>query len=168
MSVHTRMLKIHPLKKRNFLGYNSKSLSTVSLHPGFESSAFYTVLSVSITSVPFILTWSEGRARVCMGRAPHRGTVPTLKAKLISLALFLSDWEGQTVTSCHLQSGELLACGTPNLQAQGSTIRARAGQFVVAEVRGDWYEKRKMCQSLSYLWTTNVDPVHLFYLFFYK
>jgi len=25
-----------PPKKRNFLGYNSKSLSTVSPHPGFE------------------------------------------------------------------------------------------------------------------------------------
>lgn len=118
--------------------------------------------------MPFTFTGSEGRARVGMGRAPHRGTVPTLKAKLISFALCLSDWEGQTVTSCHLQSGELLACGPPNLQAQGSTIRARAGQVVVAEVRGDWYEKRKMCQSLSYLWTTDVDPVLFSFFSFFK
>jgi len=87
-----------------------------------------------------------------MWRAPHRGTVPILKSKLISLAFCLSDWEGQTVTSCYLHSGELLACGHPPKQAQGSTIRARAGQVVVAEVRGDWYEKRKMGQSLSYLY----------------
>lgn len=56
----------------------------------------------------------------------------------------------------------------PTYRPRGAQLEPELDKVVVAEVRGDWYEKRKMCQSLSYLWTTNVDPVLFSFFSFFK